>query len=167
MPATYEPIATTTLGSAQSSVSFTSITGSYTDLIVVANIAQAAGNNSLRYRFNSDTGSNYSYTIISGDGTSASSGRDSNLTSGLAANTAGSTSLELLVIFQILNYSNATTYKTTLGRGNRASSATDATVGLWRSTNAITSVEVAMGSTFPSNNFASGSTFTLYGIKAA
>lgn len=167
MAMTYEPIATTTLSTSTATVSFTSISGSYTDLILVSNIAQVASNNSLRYRFNSDTNSNYSFTTLSGDGSSASSGRDSNLTSGLAANTSASTSIETIVILHIMNYSNSTTYKTTLGRGNRASSATDATVGLWRSTNAITSVQVAMGSTFPSNNFASGSTFTLYGIKAA
>lgn len=167
MPTTYEPIATTTLGSAQSSVTFSSISGTYTDLVLVCQIAQAAGSNSLRIRYNSDTGSNYSYTTLSGDGSTAISGRDSNLTSGLVANTSGSTSLELLTITHILNYSNTTTNKTHIGRGNRAASATDATVGLWRSTSAITSIELAMGSTFPSNNFATGSTFTLYGIKAA
>jgi hypothetical protein len=167
MPITYEPIATTTLSTSTATVSFTSISGSYTDLIVVANIAQAAGNNSIRYRFNNDTGSNYSYADLRGTGSAAESARETNITSGLAADSTGSTSIELIVIFQILNYSNSTTYKTTLGRGNRASSLTDATVGLWRSTNAITSVELALGSTFPSNNFASGSTFTLYGIASA
>jgi hypothetical protein len=167
MPITYEPIATTTLGSATATVTFSTISGAYTDLVLVCNIAQAASNNSLRIRYNSDTGSNYSFTTLSGDGSTASSGRDSNLTSGLVANTTGSTSLVLAVIAHIQNYSNATTYKTHIGRGNRASSETDATVGLWRNTAAITTIELAMGSTFPSNNFASGSTFTLYGIKAA
>jgi hypothetical protein len=167
MPITYESIATTTLSTSTATVSFTSISGSYTDLIVVANIAQAASNNSLRYRFNNDTGSNYSYTLLRGTGSAAESAADTNLTSGLAAESTGSTSIELIVIFQILNYSNSTTYKTTLGRGNRASSTTDATVGLWRNTAAITTIELAMGGTFPANNFASGSTFTLYGIKSA
>lgn len=167
MAITYEPIATTTLTTSTATVTFSSISGNYTDLILVCNIAQAAGNNSLRYRFNSDTGSNYSYTDLKGDGSSATSGRESSITSGVAASTSGSTSFELNVIFQILNYSNTTTYKTTLGRGNRASSQTDATVGLWRSTAAITTIDLALGSSFPTNNFASGSTFTLYGIKSA
>ena len=167
MAITYEPIATTTLSTTTASVTFSTISGAYTDLVLVCNIAQAASNNSLRIRYNSDTGSNYSFTNLSGDGSTASSGRDSNLTSGLVANTSGSTSLELVVIAHIQNYSNATTYKTHIGRGNRAASATDATVGLWRSTAAITTIDLAMGSTFPSNNFASGSTFTLYGIASA
>jgi hypothetical protein len=165
--ATYTQIATNTLGSAASTVTFSSISGAYTDLVLVCQIAQSASNNSLRIRYNSDTGSNYSYTTLVGNGSTASSGRDSNLTSGVVADTSGSTSLELLVIAHIMNYSNSTTYKTHIGRGNRAALATDATVGLWRSTSAITSIELAMGSTFPSNNFASGSSFSLYGISAA
>ena len=35
MPATYEPIASTTLGSDAANVEFTSLSGTYTDLIVV------------------------------------------------------------------------------------------------------------------------------------
>jgi hypothetical protein len=167
MPITYEPIATTTLSTSTATVSFTSISGSYTDLVLVCSIAQAAGNNSLRIRYNSDTGSNYSWTNLQGDGSAASSVRSSSQTSGLVAETTGSTSLELAIIANILNYSNSTTYKTHIGRGNRASNLVDATVGLWRSTAAITSIELAMGGSFPTNNFASGSTFTLYGIKSA
>lgn len=167
MAITYEPIATTTLTTSTATVTFSSISGSYTDLILVCNIAQAASNNSLRIRYNSDTGSNYSYTNLFGDGSSPFSGRDSNLTSGLVAETTGSTSLELAVIAHIQNYSNTTTYKTHIGRGNRASSTVDATVGLWRSTSAITSITLAMGGGFPTNNLSSGSTFTLYGIKSA
>ena len=167
MAITYEPIATTTLSTATATVTFSSISGSYTDLVLVCNIAQATSNNSLRMRYNSDTGSNYSWTNLQGDGSAASSARASNQTSGLMAETTGSTSLELVVIAHIQNYSNATTYKTHIGRGNRASALVDATVGLWRSTAAITSIDLAMGGTFPTNNFASGSTFTLYGIKSA
>jgi hypothetical protein len=66
-----------------------------------------------------------------------------------------------------MNYSNATTYKTWLSRNNRASASnapgTEALVGLWRSTSAIT--ELVIGLT--GGNFDTGSTFTLYGIKAA
>lgn len=163
---TYTPIATTTLGSAQPSVTFSSISGSYTDLVLVCNIAQAAGNNSLRFRINNDTGSNYSDTYLYGNGATAGSGRDSSQTSGLSYAT-GSTTLETNYILQFMNYSNSTTYKTVLSRSNRASAETGADVNLWRSTSAITRIDLAMGGTFPTNNFASGSTFTLYGITAA
>jgi hypothetical protein len=164
---THTPIASQTLSSAAASVTFSNIPQTYTDLVLVCNIAQVASNNSLRIRYNSDTGSNYSYTQLQGDGSSAVSGRDSNLTSGLVAETTASTSLDLAVIAHIQNYSNTTTYKTLIGRGNRVSSLVDATASLWRSTAAITTIDLAMGSGFPANNFSSGSTFNLYGIANA
>ena len=71
------------------------------------------------------------------------------------------------VICNFNNYSNTTTYKTILSRTNHASepsSRVGTQVALWRSTSAITSIEIAevIGTTW-----AVGSTFTLYGIKAA
>ena len=71
MTATYDCIATTTLSSAQSSVTFSSISGSYTDLIIISDAILASGNDALGLRFNSDSGSNYSYTFMYGNGTSA------------------------------------------------------------------------------------------------
>jgi hypothetical protein len=158
MPITYEKIETTTLGSAASSVTFSSISGSYTDLVLVANI-DATDYTSVWLQFNSDTGSNYSRTILVGDGTSATSDRSSNATNTAiaVANTEWGT-----MIFQIMNYSNSTTYKTALARSAN-NSQTRAGVGLWRSTSAITAVKVGISAA----DFNSGSTFTLYGIKAA
>jgi hypothetical protein len=164
---TYTPIATYTAPSAQTTVTFSSIAGTYTDLVLICNIAQAAGNNSLRIRYNSDTGSNYSRTYLLGDGSTASSGRTSSDVSGYLSETTGSTTLEFAVVAHIMNYSNTTTYKTHISRSNRASSSVDAVVGLWQSTSAITRIDLAMGGSFPTNNFATGSTFTLYGILAA
>ena len=164
---TYKPIATNTLGSAAATVTFSSIAGTYTDLVLICNIAQAAGNNSLRIRYNSDTGTNYSRTYLLGNGSTASSGRTSSDVSGYISETTGSTTLELAVVAHIMNYSNTTTYKTHISRSNRASSSVDALVGLWQSTSAITRIDLAMGGSFPANNFATGSTFTLYGITAA
>ena len=164
---TYKPIATNTLGSAAATVTFSSIAGTYTDLVLICNIAQAAGNNSLRIRYNSDTGTNYSRTYLLGNGSTASSGRTSSDVSGYLSETTGSTTLELAVVAHIMNYSNTTTYKTHISRSNRASSSVDAVVGLWQSTSAITRIDLAMGGSFPANNFATGSTFTLYGIQAA
>jgi hypothetical protein len=167
MPSTYTPIATYTAPSAQTTVTFSSIAGTYTDLVLICNIAQAAGNNSLRIRYNSDTGTNYSRTYLLGNGSTASSGRTSSDVSGYLSETTGSTTLELAVVAHIMNYSNTTTYKTHISRSNRASSSVDALVGLWQSTSAITRIDLAMGGSFPANNFATGSTFTLYGIQAA
>ena len=166
MAKTYEPISTQTLGSATATVTFSSIPATYTDLVLVCNIAQVASNNSLRFRINSDTGSNYSVTYLYGNGTSALSGLDTSQTSGTIYVT-GSTTIETNYIVQFMNYSNATTYKTVLGRSNRASSMAAADANLWRNTSAITQIDLAMGGTFPTNNFSTGCTFALYGIKAA
>lgn len=154
MPATYEPIATTTLGSAQSSVTFSTISGSYTDLVLIV----AATTDTLKVQFNSDTGSNYSRTYIYGDGSSATSGRS---TSGTFFYIAGGSPSATLNYIQ--NYSNTTTYKTVLSRGNAVSNGVDASVSLWRSTSAITSITLTPNS----GTIASGSVLTLYGIKAA
>jgi hypothetical protein len=167
MPATYEPIATTTLGSAQSSVTFSAISGSFADLILVMNPKATAGTIYPYLQFNSDTATNYSYTWISGRSTNAAaSGRSSNTSYIYLCAYAGvdTGNFNFNSIVQIQNYSNSNTYKTALARSNNASTSNiDAVVGLWRSTSAITSLTI----TADSSTFTSGSTFTLYGIKAA
>ena len=166
MAATYTPIATTTLGSAASNVTFNSIPSTYTDLVLVisANISTAQN---AWLQFNGDTGANYSDTFLYGNGTSAASGRNSSITVGYidaygyfpsAANTFGTN------ITHIMNYSNTTTYKTFISRGNNAGAGVEANVTLWRSTAAINSILIDLvGAT----TYSAGSTFTLYGILAA
>ena len=162
MTATYEKIATNTLGSATNTLSFTSITGSYTDLVLICNTQRTAdAGNPIRFRYNSDSGSNYSQTNLYGDGSSAQTDRLTNKDYqeiyGLPVSSAFSTQ-----IINIQNYSNATTYKTSLLRGNNASQQVIQSVGLWRNTNAITAIEIYVAA----DNFSTGSMFTLYGIKA-
>lgn len=163
MATTYEPIATTTLGSAQSSVTFSSISGSFTDLVLVTNVQTVTDdNNSIALRFNDDSGSNYSYTIVYGTGSSTASGRESNVTNaqiGRISNTVWCPS-----VTQINNYSNTTTFKTVLSRLNSSDELVGAFVNLWRSTSAVTKITLTSNA---GGNFASGSTFTLYGITAA
>jgi len=157
---TYESIATQTLGSATASVTFSSIPGTYTDLrIIYATTASADAGNYIRY--NSDSGSNYSRTNLYGNGSSAGSDRQTSQT-GIYGPFTMSSAITSNTI-DIMNYSNATTFKTCLVRAGAANNSTLATVGLWRSTAAITSVVI----TCDGANFASGSTFSLYGIKAA
>jgi len=160
---TYSTIATTTLGSAQATVSFSSFSG-YTDLVLVCNFGTAKGSgDGLLFRVNSDSGSNYSLTRLSGNGSSASSDRASNATS-LIAGAVDGTGTTTVAIYNVMNYSNTTTNKTVLMRNNTSSIVTNATVGLWRSTSAITSIQLSAES---ATNLRAGSTFTLYGIAAA
>jgi hypothetical protein len=161
---TYTPIATTTLGSNQASYTFSSITGTYTDLILVINGKHSA-NQSEGYglQFNSDTGTNYSTTYLLGTGSAASSGRVSSQTRALCG-WLNATDIGTY-INHIENYSNSTTFKTVLSRGSQTNSNTylSATVSLWRSTSAITSITVLPDAA----SLASGMTLTLYGIAAA
>ena len=163
MTATYEKIATTTLGSAAADVTFSSISSSYTDLVLVSSF-QVVSNSYTAIQFNSDTGANYSSTNIFGNGTSATSDRltsDNNIYFGNYSSQKSGRILQSNI--NIMNYSNASTYKTALIRYTDAGEVTSASVALWRSTSAITSIKI-----FQTNatNLASGSTFTLYGIKA-
>lgn len=159
MPSTYTPIATTTLGSAASSVTFSSISGTYTDLVLVANVV-AASTTYISGQVNGDTAGNYSSTYIDGSGTSATSGRTTNATSYGSARTNPNS----VTIIQYMNYSNTTTYKPILIRISTADSGVNAWASTWRNTAAITSITLFTDS---ANNWSSGSTFTLYGIKAA
>ena len=163
MPATYEPIATTTLGSATATVTFSSISGSYTDLVLVCAVKNTANTgDEVAFQLNSDTGSNYSRTRIFGDGSTAQSGRNLNTTKGALG--INSTAQFSTVIANFQNYSNGTTYKTVVSRGSDASNYVSAYVSLWRNTNAITSIVLLPDS---GTTFTSGSTFTIYGIKSA
>lgn len=168
MAITYEPISTTTLGSAAATVTFSTISGAYTDLVLVTNLKTTTTSQEVTVKINNDTGSNYSLTNLRGDGSTAASLRRSSQTVGtISKEISPNTAFEFVSVSTFMNYSNATTYKTWLSRNNRASASnapgTEALVGLWRSTSAIT--ELVIGLT--GGNFDTGSTFTLYGIKAA
>ena len=161
---TYVALQTQVLGSAQSLVTFTSIPQTYTDLVIVMQPKGTTGFDSKIY-FNGDVTSGlYSDTILYGTGTAAGSTRET-AKNFITLSWYASTSADFnnSTIINIMNYSNATTYKTVLVRANNAASGVDAIVGLWRNTNAITSVTLNA----PSNTFAVGSTFTLYAIQAA
>lgn len=159
MPSTYEPIATTTVsGSSTSTISFSSIASTYTDLYLVTQ-GGLANSGGFAIRFNGDTGTNYSRTFLKGNGTSATSGRGSNEYP-VYCSSDGTNQVNR---FAIMNYSNTTTYKTMITRGDEAANSAITFVVLWRSTSAINQVEVIC----PGTNFNSGFTATLYGIKSA
>jgi hypothetical protein len=162
MAKTYEPIATQNGTGSSGVVTFSSITGAYTDLILVAVSANTSAATNMTIQVNGDTGTNYSRTRINGNGTTAASSRNSNETR-IYNGDVGNTSVPSVNIVHFMNYSNTTTFKTVIGRYGEGDIQTGAIVGLWRSTAAITSITINSDS----NNFTSGSTFTLYGIKAA
>lgn len=165
--ATYALIEAKTLGSATATVTFSSIPGTYTDLILVINGTTSVNGAGIIFTFNGDTASNYSLTYIRGTGTAAVTGRSSALNYGYLSYGAGFSSTEICNgIMQIQDYSNTTTNKTTINRVNNAAGSlgqgTEATVNLWRSTSAITSIAFSADS----GNLGSGMTLRLYGIQA-
>jgi len=164
MPLTYEPIATTTLGSDQSTVEFTSISQAFTDLLIIKT-GQQNNTSNMGLRVGSgtvDTGNNYSGTQIFGQGGSTTSDRFTN-NSQFVINFANSSADDIVSIIHIMNYSNTTTNKTILVRNSNAANYVSAYVQLHRSTNSINRLEFRNFT----NGLKSGSTFTLYGIKSA
>ena len=160
MPSTYTPIATTTLGSAVASYTFSSISGAYTDLVLIVNgISTATNNLTIQVGNGSvDTGTNYSNTFMYGDGSSAVSGRDTGQSKAYVGRVLVNPTPNIICLN---NYSNTTTYKTILSKGGQDIAV--AGVNLWRSTAAINTIKV-----FPEvNNFSVGSVLTLYGIASA
>lgn len=158
---TYTPLANITLASNQSSVTFSSISGSYRDLVLVAT-GYTSGADSLNIAFNGDTvNTSYNGVFMTGTGSSTSSGVYANSryiinNYGLwdATNIAGFT-------LNIMDYSATDKHKTFLSRANSASYGTDAFVSRWSSTAAITTIALTKSSAGTIN---AGSTFALFGI---
>ena len=112
MAVTYEKIATTTLSSSAADVTFSTITGAYTDLVITCNFGAITASQDFAMRFNGDTGSNYSDTRLYGNGSGVVSGRS---TSGTRINVDSAGVSTTLIAFDTINinsYSNTTTYKT-------------------------------------------------------
>ena len=161
---TYKQIASTTLGSAAASVTFSSIAGTYTDLVLVCNPIITTTNDQIAIRLNGDTGTNYSRTILAGNGTTTASYQGSSESYAYTGYYSTLYTNPTTNIFHFMNYSNATTYKTLLGRSSSADTTALSSVNLWRSTSAITSIVLTIAG---ATNFDAGSTFNLYGITAA
>jgi hypothetical protein len=159
---TYVALATNTLASAVGSVTFSSISGAYTDLVLVCNATSSSGSpNGLFLQVNSDTGTNYSSTRLYGTGSAVTTVREST-TDRIMTGWTSSTGMTTMIT-HLMSYANTNVFKTTISRTSDSVSRVNITAGLWRSTSAITSITVISEST----NFNIGSTFSLYGIAAA
>lgn len=164
MATTYTPIATQILASATASIIFSNIPSTYTDLIVVFNGGETVSNG-ISIKINSDTGTNYSQIRLVGNGSTATAFRRVTTSTvyiddGITFDTNSGTNN---AIINFMNYSSTSIYKTWLQRSNSSPSGTMQGCGLWRNTSAITTLEFSIsGSTM-----VTGSSFSLYGIKAA
>ena len=154
---TYVALATTTLPSSASSVTFSSIPGTYRDLVLVINGSGSAGG-SMPVQFNGDgTASNYYNMYGYGYSSGTDYGQPSN-NNFLSWDTG-----ENMAIMQIMDYSATNRHKSVLCRMHRGSySSVWMLAGRWANTNAITSVSFAPSS----GTLNSGLTASLYGIEA-
>jgi hypothetical protein len=166
---TYTPIASTTLASATASVTFNNLPQNYQSLRIVVDGRGTAGTgfSSFSARYNNDSTSLYSRTIMSGIGSgSGTSSRGSNETAFyFGFMTDPSTSIGL-GIFEINNYAIPSVFKTAIVRWGYASSAanlTETTVGLYRSNEPITSITIFEGA---AATMAVGTTIDIYGFEA-
>lgn len=170
MAATYEPIATTTTTSNASGNihTFSSIPSTYTDLVLViaADVSSSPGYGT-GIRFNGDSGNNYGQNYMTGSGTSATANaRSAQNAMYLSYAVGAGGSVPNIYIASIHNYASSNVRKSAVIKAavfDTTYPGVEVTVGVWDSTSPITSITYIS----PTSVIASGSTLTLYGIKAA
>ena len=174
MPTTYEPIATLTADGTARTITFSSITATYTDLRLVfvgrVEVAGTGNYSNFSVRYNSSN-SGYSQTQLTGDGSTATSGRDSNTTFYSAGILNYEGSPNSLITIDLFSYAGST-YKTALTTSSNDQNGlgyVKRDVTMWRNTAAVTSISLDTDGygVQTGRDFAIGSTFTLYGIKNA
>lgn len=166
MPATYEPIATTTLSSAARNITFNSIPNTFTDLRIVWVGRNETTADYVEITFNNNT-TGYSFTTVSGNGSAAASNRITSNTKWIPnfPPTAGSSTVPFMMTLDLFSYAGSTnkTGLMTCSSDFNGSGLVIRSVGLWQNTSAITSIKLEG----QGDNFAAGTVATLYGIKAA
>ena len=173
MANTYTLISSVTVGSGgAANIEFTSIPATYTDLVVSysarCNLAGYVSAN-VRLQFNSNTGSNYSYIRLFGDGSSASSDSASSQTALLcgvvnaATSTASTFNNGLLYIPNYAGSNQKSVSSDSVQETNGSEAYQYLIAGLWNQTNAITSIKLFV----TSQDFVQYSTAYLYGISNA
>jgi hypothetical protein len=156
---TYVSLATITLASTDSEIIFSSIPATYRDLVVVVNAQGSATDVFGALRYNSDTGSNYSWVQMFGISSGTGSGAATQSSQRFVY--IQNSTARVHGIAQIMDYSATDKHKTTLIRDSANASEVRAIAGRWANTAAINTVSVLA----LSGTFSVGSTFSLYGIE--
>lgn len=170
MPGTYNKIATTTVsGGSTNSIDFNSISGAYTDLVLVLSHAFASTSGLVYVNINNDsTNNNYSQQRITwdaggygGDHNGGANNVNQHFISWTRTNWGNT-------VVNFMNYSNTTTHKSVINRTSNSESNTagqgSTSLFLWRNTAAINQITILNSSNI---NFTAGSKATLYGILKA
>lgn len=166
---TYTPLASTTVGTATTSVTFSGISQAYTDLVAVVQHKSVATVCGLVCQVGAGsviTTASYSVTSLGGDGTNASSTRDSARTNMSFSRMAGDDNSHWqFTTINFMNYANSTTYKSVISRLSNAAQEAEVVANMLANTTNINIITFFL--TGSSLQFAVGSTFALYGILAA
>jgi hypothetical protein len=172
-PSSYESIATVSVGlGGSSSITFSSIPSTFTHLQIrwIARDSFAGDASDAIIRFNSDSGSNYSWHQLIGDSVTAAAYASTSQTSARAGFETGTTSgsnIFGVTVLDILDYANTNKYKTLrnlAGFDNNSAGSVALNSASWQSTSAITSIVIAprVGTLYSQYSH-----FALYGIKGA
>lgn len=172
----FESIASATGTGSSGTITFSSIPSTYTSLqiraIVKETATASAYESDILIRFNGDTGSNYAYHYLRGNGTSVTAAGFATQTSGavidiLTSSNATIANMQGVGIIDIHNYASTTQNKTMrafAGADLNGSGGIALSSSLWTSTSAITSISLINAN---GSNFTTTTTFALYGIKGA
>lgn len=171
----YSSIASTTLTATSSTVTFSSIPSTYSDLVVVMQLASNNNAYAALMQFNNDTGQTYSHMYFQGDGTTVRKGLlvyPSTLQTGAAFSwftTPGTSSNKSFIAIININDYAGTKKKNWIARNTNPNNSetyrgTELIAGAWLNTSAISEIDfIVVGSAY----YESGSTFSLYGITKA
>lgn len=165
MPITYETIATATASGSTNNVTFSSIPSTYTDIIAIVNVKLSSTGTCWSY-LNGDASSGlYSDNVLIGWSSGAQSFKNTSQNALIVAesNSVGSTHFSTIIV-HYMNYANTSVHKVVLSTNASNDTQMGTAVNLWRNTAAVNTINF---NTFGAPNFAAGSTFTLYGLKAA
>jgi hypothetical protein len=158
-----EPIATNLLASATSTITFSNIPNTYKHLQIRYMTLTGTATNDLRMRFNSDTGSNYVWHQLQGNGATAASAANLSQTL-IAIGLVGGTANPGVGVVDILDYANTNKFKTTralAGIDQNGSGVIMFWSGLWQNTSPVNSITFDSAS----GNFNTNTRISLYGIK--
>jgi hypothetical protein len=162
----FESISTVTVTSgAPTTVTFSSIPSTYKHLQIRSIAAKGGTNDWFYMTINGDTGTNYSWHLLYGQGTSAGSNNAAGQPAVLTSLGYNSTTTFGASIIDILDYTNTGKYKTIksfVGIDNNGSGEVYLNSGNWRSTSAISSITFTASS---GTGFSNGTQYALYGLK--
>jgi hypothetical protein len=154
-------LANVTVASNSNSVTFSSISQSYKDLIIVIRAINVNYSTQLSIAFNGTSVASVNGDIYGNGAAAFSSATGANYISTDGARPVGGAQVGMRQV-NVMNYSNTDMHKWAITKfGSPTSYGAGVVTGRWASNSAVTSVTVTNGGTF-----APGSTITLYGVSA-